>query len=228
MVARAKERASGLTAASEEATAEAAKMTEPIEAAVMPEERERKFRTPGFSRMRFDWSPEDRVVVSMAQRSVEERVLANFADAYQTMYEVYDLVRTPVTDEAGEPRKDEYGFTIWRRSPSGSYDEDWTKLSLKEKERFLFEITTRMFEWEQRAADAWGESMFAKAQWEERFAIAFDAPMAGTVDDRRAAGNKDATEERYFAIFVTLYSRKADAIVRSLALLGQRLKDSMA
>ena len=69
--------------------------------------------------------------------------------------------------------------------------------------------------------------MFAKAQWEERFSIAFDAPMSGTVDDRRAAGNIDAREERYFAIFLSLYSRKADSIVRSMELLSQRLRDSM-
>jgi hypothetical protein len=85
-----------------------------------------------------------------------------------------------------------------------------------------------MFGWEQRAADAWGEAMFAKAQWEERFAIDYDAPFTGTIEDRTAKGNIGAREERYFAIFLSLYSRKADAVVRSLALLGQRLKDSMA
>jgi hypothetical protein len=221
-------RASGERASEEEARDQSEAMTEPIESEVLPEERERSFRTPGFSRMRTDWRSEDRTVIQAARAAVDGRVLANFADAYQVMHEVYDLVRTPLVDEAtGEIRTDQWGFPLWKQTTSGSYEEDWTRLTLKQKENLLFSITTRLFEWEQRSADAWGEAMFAKAMFEERFAIAFDAPMSGTVDDRKAQGNIEAREERYFAIFLTLYSRKTEAIVRTLALLGQRLKDSM-
>lgn len=221
-------RASGQTAANEEAKAEVESLTEPPETEVLPEERGRSFRTPGFSRMRTDWNRDDRMVIRRAQESVEGRILANFEDAYQVMYEVYDLVRTPqVNEETGEILKDKWGFTLWKKNVSGSYEEDWTRLTNKERTNLLFTLTTRLFEWEQRAADAWGEAMFAKAQFEERFAIGFDEPMAGTVDDRRAHANIEAREERYFAIFLTLYSRKADALVRTMGLLGQRLKDSM-
>lgn len=222
-------RASGERASEEEAKEQSEAMTEPIESEVLPEERERSFRTPGFARMRTDWRSDDRPVIEHARAVVDGRILANFQDAYQVMYQVYDLVRTPeVDEETGEVVTDQWGFPKWKTTVSGSYEEDWTRLTLKEKENLLFTITTRLFDWEQRAADAWGEAMFAKAQFEERFALAFDAPMSGTVDDRKAAGNIDAREERYFAIFLTLYSRKADSVVRTLALLGQRLKDSMS
>lgn len=221
-------RASGERASEEEAKEQSEAMTEPLDDRVLHEERERTFRTPGFSRMRTDWRSDDRPIIEHARAVVDGRILANFQDAYQVMHEVYDLVRTPqVDEETGEVLKDQWGFPLWKQTVSGSYEEDWTRLTLKQKNNLLFTITTRLFDWEQRAADAWGEAMFAKAQFEERFAIAFDAPMAGTVDDRRAAGNIDAREERYFAIFLTLYSRKADAVVKTLALLGQRLKDSM-
>lgn len=193
----------------------------------IPEERNFTFRTPGFSRMRFEWRTEDHMIVTTAQQAVERRIIDLFPDAYQVMYEVYEVVRTQMEDQQGNPLFDNLKLPIWKRKPSGAWEEDFTKLSLKQKEHFLFKITTNLFAWEQQAADLWGEAMFAKAQWEERFAIAFDAPMSGTVDDRRAAGNIDAAEERYFAIFLSLLSRKADAVVRSLALLGQRLKDSM-
>ena len=77
------------------------------------------------------------------------------------------------------------------------------------------------------SSDAWGEAMFAKAMWEETFSIGYSASVSGTIDDRTAAGRIGAAEERYFAIFMTLYSRKAEAITRSMALLGQRLKDTL-
>lgn len=219
-------RASGETAAGEEAKEAGEQLLEPM-AQQLEDEAATKWRTPGFRRMRFDWSGDDRAVLKAATDAVEGRIRANFADAFQVMFDLYDLVRTPLTDQQGNVLCDEWGLALWRRSPSGSYEEDWTKLTHKQRENFLFQITTRIFEWEQRAADAWTEAMFAKAQFEERFAIGFDAPHSGTVEDRRAAGTLDSREERYFAIFLSAYSRKADAIVRSMAGLAQRLKDVM-
>lgn len=222
----AKTRSSGETAA-EEVTKEQSENFDASISVDLPEETRRTHRSPGFARMRTDWNSDDRQIINQAKAAVEGRIRRNFMDAYQLMYEVYDLVRTPEADANGEAVKDQWGLTVWAKSESGSYREDWTKLTSKQRENFLFAITTRIFEWEQRAADAWAEAMFAKAAWEERFSIQFDAPMSGTVDDRKAYGNKNAADERYFAIFLSVYSRKADAIVRSLSLLGQRLKDSM-
>lgn len=221
-----KVRSSGETAANEEAAEAAKELLEPV-AQEAPGEDDKKFRTPGFRRMRFDWRSEDRPILAQAQSAVQGRILHNFADAYQVMFEVYDLVRTPVVDETGQAVKDQWGFTVWQQTSSGSFEEDWSRMTQRAKEGFLFQITTRIFEWEQRAADAWTEAMFAKAQFEETYAIGFDRPRTGTVDDRKAEGTLESREERYFAIFLTAYSRKADAIVRSMNLLGQRLKDSM-
>lgn len=218
-------RASGETGAEEEATEAGEQLLEPM-VQELQEEAKKTFRTPGFRRMRFDWRGEDRPILTKAIEAVEGRIRHNFADAFQVMYDVYDLVRTPLT-ENGHIARDQWGLTIWKRSASGSYEEDWTKLTHKQRENLLFQITTRIFEWEQRAADAWTEAMFAKAQFEERFAIGFDAPHSGTVDDRKAAGTIDSRDERYFAIFLSAYSRKADAVVRSMNLLAQRLKDAM-
>lgn len=185
-------------------------------------------RSPMFSRMRLDWKSEDRPVIQRAAASVEARIQANFVDAYQVMFDLYMIVREPVVDEdTGEIQKDRWGFPEWQRGVSGSYVEDFTRLTRGQKENFLFLITTHIFEWQQAAADAWGEAMFAKAQWEETLSLGFDRPMSGTVQDREHAGKLHARDERYFSIFLSLYSRKADAICASMELLGQRLKDTL-
>lgn len=220
-------RQSGLTP-SEEVVEEQSQELERTAEASITTERKTLFRTPGWHRLRVNWRNEDVVILTQAQSAVQERMIHVFRDAYQTMYEIYAVVRTPVVDEHNSVVLDRDGFPTWKRSPAGNYEEDYTRLTESEKERFLFSITTRLFAWEQSAADIWGEAMFAKAQWEERFAIAFDAPMSGTEADRTAKGNMDAAEEKYFALFLSLYSRKADSLVRSMALLGQRLKDSLA
>ena len=49
-----KTRVSGETAADEEAQEEVDKLSEPMEQE-LPEEKDKKWRTPGFARMRMDW-----------------------------------------------------------------------------------------------------------------------------------------------------------------------------
>lgn len=195
------------------------------------EDRTRELRTPGFSRMRTEWEGNDAIVVAHVMGQADNLLLMNFADAFGVMHELYEIVREPVCDEnTGLILKDAHGFTVWKRSPSGVWIEDYSRLGHKEKQHLLFQITTRIFEWEQKAANAWGEAMFAKAMFEERFAATFQSTPGTkpTVDDRTQFARGSSTEERYFAIFQSLYSRKAEALVRSLTLLGQRLKDVTA
>lgn len=228
MVAPRQQRKSGSTGAEETAAEEAASLTEEVETEVLPDERERKFRTPGFHRMRTEWRGDDALVMMQVEGAVERRLIQEWLDAYQVMNQVYDIVRRPELDEDGMPKKDRHGFVIWAKTLAGGYDEDFGRLTHSQRENLVFIVTTRLFEWEQRSGRAWLESMLAKAQWEERFSISFDAPVSGTVDDRKAAGNKDAADERYFAIFQAAYSRRCEALVRSMSLLGQRMRDSIS
>ena len=157
---------------------------------------------------------------------VTQRIGQRFSDAFEIMYEIYDEVREPEMVN-GVPKTDEFGMTEWKVNAAGKYIEDWSKITLRQRERFLYLITTRLFDWTQRAAELWGESMMAKALWEEAFAIGFESLKGGrpTIDDRRARGTRESAQDRYYAILTAYYSRKADAIVRVMELLSQRLKD---
>lgn len=204
----------------EEVVAEEAEENEKLVDQVLPDEEAKKWRTPGFSRMRTEWTGQDLPIVDRVKAVVETKLYTEFADAYGLIYEIFELVRNEIgTDERGDP--------VWERDANGNFVEDFSKLRTPEKEHFMFALTTRLFLWQQQAADAWGEAMFAKAQWEERFSIGYGADRSGTIESRTAKGKIDAREERYFAVLLSLYSRKADALVRSMELLTQRLKDSM-
>lgn len=220
-------RQSGMTAGQEQAVKQSDEADQP---ASVPDELETKtrFRHPNFSRMRTDWRGDDAVVVATVSGAIEKRIMANFKDAYQIMHDLFMIVREPEIDEvSGKVHKDIHGWPIWKRTSSGSWVEDFSKLGRTERDNFLFSITTRMFAWEQAAADAWGEAMLAKALWEEAYSVAFDEPMAGTISDRDAVAKKNVAEDRYFAVFVSAYSRKADAVVRSMTNLALRLRDSL-
>lgn len=221
-------RASGKPAATEEGEASADELTSPPEDRVLPEEREEWFRNPGFQRMRTDWTGKDKQQMDRLQVVIDKAVFDTFPEAYGIMSDIYDIVREQVSDDQGTLLVDAYGFKVWKRNPmTGLYYEDWSELSYRQREDFLFRITTQLFEWEQRAADLWTRAMFSKGMFVERFSIEYDAPMHGTIDDRNARGNKEAAEERYFALMNSAISRKAEALVRTMTNLQLRLKDTL-
>lgn len=223
MVAQGKQRQSGLTGAQESALEAGKDADTPLDSDI---EHNRKFRTPGFSRMRTDWRPEDAIVLTKAKLAAEDRLVLEFADAYRVLAHLYDIVRTPLI-VADEVQKDRHGWTVWAKDEYGSYIEDWSRLTADKRDTILFTLATRLYDWEQKAADAWGEAMFAKGQWEETYSIGFDAPMSGTVQDREATGRIKSADERYFAIQMTFYSRKADALVRAMTRIADRLRDTL-
>lgn len=221
-------RVSGKTAASEEAEKQAEDMVEPFVES-LPEEREQWFRSPGFQRMRTAWNGPDAQQMQRISGIIDDLVFTAFSDAYAVMSDLYDLVRDPEVDPAtGEVRTDSSGFPIWRKTISGAYVEDWTALTVRQKEDFLYRITTSLFLWTQKSVDLWVEAMMAKAIFTENFSMAYDSPMTGTIEDRNAVGNIKAAEDRYFALFTSAVSKRADAVVRSMELLSQRLKDTLS
>jgi hypothetical protein len=179
--------------------------------------------------MRHEWSAEDQPVIGSILRMVEDRMQSNFTDAYLILNDIYDIVREPECNEHGEIKVDRYGWVIWAKSDTGRYIEDYSRLGIKERDNFVQQITTRLFDWEQRAGDAWTEAMFAKAEWEQRFAHEFFNDTHGgrkTDEAMTQRARSGSREERYFALFLSGYSRKADALVRSLERIALRLSQT--
>lgn len=185
--------------------------------------------TPAFSRMRTDWNSPDRDVMIQMHRGADTLIQQQFGEIHDIFFEVYLIVREPIVDpKTQEVKTDPYGVPEWQKTPgTNSYVEDWSRLGYKERENLLFKITTGIFRWSQRAADMWGEAMFARAQFEEAFAHGFEEIKneKATIDDRTARARRLSAEFRYHAVYASLLSRKADAMVRSVELLGQRIKD---
>lgn len=224
MVAAGTVRAHGQTTAEEVANEQSKEILTPMQ--LEPEKP--ASLTRAFQRMRTDWHSADRDTIDSVKDIVDKQILETFADAFSIMYEIYDQVRIPIMNpKTGEFEIGPDGLTNWQRKSDGSYVEDWSKIGRHEREKYLYMIITRLFEWEQSAADIWGEALFAKAYWEEAFATGFDSitDAKATVDARTARANRLAADHRYLAVFKSLYSRRADAIVKSLDRLAIRLKD---
>lgn len=205
---------------------------EPLEPDPHPD-RTRTFSAMSLSRMRTRWQPDEEGIISAARAQAELELQDDFADVYRIMNRLYGLVREVMRHpDTGDPLLDSEGFAIWRRDEFGTPEEDWSRLTDRDKENFLHQITTRLLMWEQRAADLKGEALYAKAAWEERFAISFgETEGAGgrrpTEADRTQNAQRAAREQRYLAIYMTVRSNKAEALVRSMDRIAQRMKDTL-
>lgn len=188
-------------------------------------EREKDFGAGLFSRMRTEWRGEDRDTIDLVRHKAQMEIYREFRDVYGIIIDIYMTVRIPKVDSNGQVIADEFGVEPeWERDGFGKIIEDWNKLGFKDRERHILEISTVLLDVEQRAANMWGLSQIAKAQWEDDFVEGF-LTSKGTNDVRTNAGKGRAREARYFAIYQSWISRKADALVRSLERLCQRLKD---
>ena len=218
-------RASGETPANEEARDAHDDLDQPIEVEIDVEDP--RLRVPAFSRMRVNWNSDDFMVVMQARRSLDTVMSQRFPDAYMLLAEIQDLVRIPLLDDGGTPREED-GTPLWERDQYGMIVEDFSRMTRSQIQDFIGRITTRLVAWEQISQDIWMEAMMAKGQFEERFARTYeDAPRRGsrnpTVDDCKAHANAEAADERYFAIYATTLSRRAESLVKSMDRLVMRL-----
>lgn len=197
-------------------------------------DRTRLFSSLNFSRMRTSWNPGEQEVIDAAKVQSDRELTREFAEVYRILDKVYEIVRTPMRDpDTGQPITGRHGFIVWQTDHLGMVLEDWSRLTERDKDGLIHEITTHLVMWEQKAADFWAEAMFAKALWEENFAITFvETPLVEnrrpTVEDRTQNAQVAAREQRYLAIYMSVRSKKAEALVRSMSLLSQRLKDTSA
>jgi hypothetical protein len=232
MVEQNKRRSSGKTTA-EERTAEAAlSVMEPVggpndhtsdmERTVM------RFRSPGFAGLSLNWTRENNLVLAKARGLAQAWLDENYGDVIRMMNEIFDIVREKQIDPAtGEVLTDQHGFAIWKTNKYGRPIEDWGKLTRAQRDTYLFSIVTNLFQWRQRAADAWLEAMAAKAQWDEAYSGFFDELVSGTIEDREAHGKVKSQEQRMFAILLEYRRRMADALIRDLDQLVRTLENSL-
>lgn len=201
----------------------------------IPPDRTRQFTHTSFARMRTGWAGDDASRLAEVRATADDIIRAEFAVAFAVMDRLHHYVRTPVVDTGtGEIRTYPDGTPMWELDEAGVPAEDWGALGSREREALLFTIVTWLFEWELKSVDAWAEAMYAKVQWEEKFARGFIAlpgmQVAGrpTIDDRTQWGHQFSAEERYFAVFRSVLSRKADALVRSMNRLSRLLEGTSA
>lgn len=234
MTAQEERRASGRLTSEEIAREVSKTADDPIEV-TEPGERDLQFDTPGFGRIRTDLRGDDARVLKQVEHKINQVLWEEFWALYTIQDAFQSLVRDPLMrpDDPTKPLLDEGGHQAWARDPvTGLPVEDWTRLTDAWRYHYQHQIMNMLFGWEQSAEKLRGRSLFAKAKWEELFAAGFESlptisATRPTVDDREHRAKRIAAEERYYAVFMSSLSRRADALVKSMVRLHDDLERSL-
>lgn len=211
---------------------------EPLEPENHPD-RTRENTHTGLSRMHIDWSKldsEEEVAIKAAAMDI---LKAEFHVAFVVMKRIDRRVRTPllvidpVTKKpTGEVQHNADGTPMWKLDEDGVPEEDWSLMDDDTRRSLLYTIIRWLHEWELKSVDKWASAMFAKVEWEEKFARGFvvmhGAQPTGrpTIQDRTQWGHLTSAEERYKAVFKTYLSKQADALVRVMIRLQRVLENT--
>jgi hypothetical protein len=194
----------------------------------VPPDRTRQFTHVNFSRARTKWAPEDLMVMTQIRREMDEAIGEAFMDAFGVLDRLWAVVREQQVSPEGEKLTMPDGSPRWVLNKLGNPVENWGALGDQERQRFIYEITTHLVGWSQRADAFWLDAMMAKGIWEEMFARGYTAQAERrlTIDDRTQAGHLRSMEDRYFAIFQAAVSRRAQSLVRTMEQLARRLEET--
>lgn len=200
----------------------------------VPPDRTRQMTHTSFSRMRINWLGDDSVRLQEVLAEADSMIKDEFRVAFAVIERLHRCVRTPLMEEdvPGTIRTYPDGSPMWETDSMGLPVEDWGLLDDRTRDSLLYIITTWLFEWELKSVDEWAKAMFAKVQWEEKFAKGYVSlpgmQVSGkpTIDDRTQWGHQYSAEERYFAVYRSVLSRKADALVRSMERLRRLLENT--
>lgn len=199
-----------------------------------PPDRTRETVSPGLSRLRTElrWNEADEETLAIIEATATDIISTEFRAAFVIIERLRKAVRSQAFDEeSGEFLTYADGTPRWEEE-DGIPVEDWSRLSERERRNARHALVLYLFEWETRASDKWARAMFAKVNWEEKFAHGFTAlpespgSRKPTIDDRTQWGHRLSIDERYFAVFNTYISKKADAVVRSASRLYDLLKET--
>jgi len=189
----------------------------------------------GFSRMRTAWAGDDARQVSELEALSDKIVRNRFSVAFGIMERIHAHVRRQAFDrKTGEYLVYEDGTPQWEKDEFGVPVEDWASLSDRDRNNILGTIMSHMFEWELAKANMWAQAMYAKGEWEEIFARGFTSlpghVVSGkpTIEDRTQWAQKNAAQERYFALWQSSLSRKADGVVRVMTGFQRMLENTRA
>lgn len=105
---------------------------------------------------------------------------------------------------------------MWLQNPDGSFVEDWSRIDLKDMEKFIQAASSETFFASQKVINNYAEAVFAKYSYDDAYEDEYVAILHGTINDKTARAKRRTQKERWIALYKTLYYKRAKEVVDRL------------
>lgn len=155
-------------------------------------------------RIRIEMSDEDRQALDRVKGQIDSDIAHQYAQVFAIEQRLLESVRVQRPD----------GTFV--RNPDGTFVEDWSKVTIPEMERFLQEASAWAFFSSQQAIDAYAEAVFTKYLYDDAYDEEYSRQLRGTINDKVAVAKRRTQDERWLALYKSLYHKRAQEVVKRL------------
>ena len=182
----------------------------PPEAESLDEEQKKSI----FEKIRFSWRPEDQVILSRLQATVDEEFSNNFGDVVTILDHLYASIRVPLMEPRGAvdpatgrpqlmPVLDHQGRQVWEADPANPSRarEDIDQLTGQDVAEALLRLEAVRLNAVPRVAQLLSEAIYAKMVSGDVHDDRWWSMMDGTISDKNSQANRESRPDRYHAFF---------------------------
>lgn len=194
-----------------------------VDTDVMSEE-----RSGVFTKIRFNWRPEDRAILDRIQSHADALVRDAFGDAVTAIDRFYEQLRVPETVVRGGHEvvlHDAEGRVVWRRDADGRIMERWDQLTGPDIEMTIADLLRLKLAIAPQVNTLLNEAIYAKHVAADAYDDAWGTVLQGTQGDRTAKANRSSRQDRYHAHFRYVLYSTAQALLKEISIFIARLSD---
>lgn len=181
-----------------------------------------------FTKISFNWRPEDRAILDRIKSSASSLVEETFGDAIAAIDRFYESLRVPETVNRGGHDivcRDAEGRVIWKRNEQGRIIERWDQLTGQDIEQTIADLLRLKLFIAPTVNQLLNEAIYAKHVAADAYDDAWGTVVQGTQGDRTAKANRASKQDRYHAHFRYVLYSTCNALLKEIAIFISRLSD---
>lgn len=155
-------------------------------------------------RLSIDWGEDDRDAIDFIKSKVDELVAKDFGGIRNLAAALREKAYVPYPPHLGP------GYQTY---PDGTIMQDWGRVSTDELEKFVLNGSSEVYFAQQKLENNYAEAVFAKFTYDDAYDKAYTSQLSGTIGDKTARAKRRTMDERWRALFKTLYHKRAKSEV---------------
>jgi len=155
-------------------------------------------------RVSMEWDDDDRDAVEYIKSKVDEGIAREFGGIRHLAESLRERAYIPNPPYLGE------GFQTY---PDGTPIQDWSRVPTKDLEDFVLAGSSEVYFAQSRIENDYAEAVFAKFTYDDAYDRSYSSQLSGTIGDKTARAKRRTMDERWLALFKTLYHKRAKSEV---------------